>query len=183
MSPGYSAVFRASGIAEAFFGVEPVFLIRMAMPGAGRHRPPGAPVGCFAGVLSALVGPPPARPTRSRHGARIDTARFACRAAPSPRTNFLCRLFIVGRQVEQLRPSGPLGPTPAGGPPLSPSLMRWVSFSRRLRPAFLPAGPVRVPSGTWRQRNAPTGRFAGLSGEKVVENQEVGIGISRWNCR
>ena len=55
------------------------------------------------------------------------------------------------------------------------------SSFRWRRPAFsLPDGhqnarmsAVRVPSGTWRPRNAPTGRFAGLSGEKAVAEVQV----------
>ena len=65
------------------------------------------------------------------------------------------------RPAGQLRPVGSLGPTPprAGGPPLSPSLMRWVSFSRRRRPAFSrPSGCRSAPrtkkySGHVRDKN------------------------------
>ena len=42
-----------------------VFSPEWPIPRAGRHRPPGAPVGCFAGVILALVGPPPAQGSRS----------------------------------------------------------------------------------------------------------------------
>ncbi len=58
-------------------GAQPktVFSPEWPVPSAGRHRPPGAPVGCFAGVLLALVGPPPAQGRRNLLPSQLQLSR------------------------------------------------------------------------------------------------------------
>ena len=51
VSRGFLARYTRAGL----------FSPEWVIPGAGRRRPPGAPVGCFAGVISALVGRRPRR--------------------------------------------------------------------------------------------------------------------------